>query len=246
MLAQPKVLLVDDDPTCRLVIGQCLVSAGYRVIEASTGTGLTALAQAENPALVILDVGMPDCDGWEALADLRRHGSAVPVLMLTGRVEVSERIKGLLDGADDYVVKGCDLGEFLARVHALLRRAGSVATQPRWLRIGAVVVDLESKSALRGSEPLSLTRTEYLLLKLFAQNVGRPVSREQMLDRVWGYHRLPETRTIDTHLWRLRKKIAVSEEAEPWLRNVSGLGYVMTCQTGHASAPPADWLPRAA
>ena len=246
MLAQPKILVVDDNPTFQLIIGRCLAAAGYCEIEDRDGVGVTDLVQSEKAALVLLDLDMPNCDGWETLADLRQHGSRVPVLMLTGSGEVSQRIKGLLEGADDFVSKVCDLGELLARVHALLRRAGVVAAQPRWLRIGAVLVDLEAKSAWRGDQPLRLTRTEYLLLKLFAQNLGKPVSRELMLDRVWGYHHLPDTRTIDTHLWRLRKKIGDGKTDSPWLRNLSGQGYVMTCQTGDAVAPTGELQPVAA
>ena len=242
MLAQPKILVVDDDPTCRRIIGQSLLSAGYRVIESPDGVRVRELVHSEQPALVILDVQMPGRDGWETLEDLRRHDCMLPVLMLTSCVDVSQRIRGLREGADDYIGKGCHPGELLARVHALLRRVEVASAQTRWLRIGAVTVDLEGKAAWRNGERFTLTKTEYLLLKLFAQNLGKPVTRETMLDRVWGYDRLPSTRTIDTHLWRLRKKIGGAEEDAPWLRNVPGAGYVMTCETGEAAAPAGDLL----
>ena len=225
-----------------MVIGQCLTSAGYRVIESGDGVGVAELVRSENPALVMLDVQMPNRNGWETLADLRRHGDLVPVLMLTASAEVDQRIKGLRDGADDYVAKGCNLNELLARVHALLRRVERVSAQPKWLRMGDVTVDLERKAATRAGEPLALTPTEYRLLKLFARNLGKPVSRELMLDRVWGYNRLPDTRTIDTHLWRLRKKIGGSDEDSPWLRTVPGLGYVMNCEMGTTALPSGDLM----
>ena len=237
MPEQLKILLVEDDPSCRLITGLSLVSAGYRVIELPDGVGVTEVVRAERPALVILDVQMPNRDGWEALADLRQHGHRVPVLMLTACVELEQRIRGLREGADDYVAKGCDLGEFLARVHALLRRAEILPFGPRWLRFGRVTVDLECKAAWRDGEVFTLTRTEYGLLELFAQNMGKPVSREMMLERVWGFDNRPATHTIDTHLWRLRKKIGGSEQ---WLRNLPGLGYVITCETGEPARRGTD------
>lgn len=246
MLAQPKVLVVDDNPSCQLTIGLSLTSAGYRVIKAFDGLGVVDIVRSEVPALVILDVQMPNRGGWETLADLRRNGCAVPVLMLTECGEVQHRIRGLRDGADDYVAKGCDLDELRARVHALLRRSGALSNEPKLLRIGGVTVDLERKTAHREGESVALTRKEYLLLELFARNLGKPVSRELMLDQVWGYDHLPDTRTIDTHLWRLRKKISGASVSESWLRNLPGIGYVMTGELDGQPDPAGDLLSLAA
>lgn len=239
MLASPKILLVDDDPCLRLVLAQLFVAAGYRVIQLADGRTVPEVVAAEQPALVVLDVQMPHQDGWTTLAELRRKGSTLPVLMLTTFGEVDHRIRGLQTGADDYVSKGGDLRELLARVQALLRRTTPTEKGPRQLHFGSLTVDLDARSAERAGEAIAFTRIEYLLLELFSQHLGRPVSRELMLDRVWGYDRLPDTRTIDTHLWRLRKKLSGTDSATRWLRNVPAAGYVLTCDetaTTEASA----------
>jgi DNA-binding response OmpR family regulator len=228
----PRILVVDDERPVRTSISQCLQAEGYRVLEAADGVlGLDLIAK-EKPSLVILDVMMPNLTGLEVAAELRRLGVTIPVLMLTTRQEIAEKVEGLNAGADDYLGKPFDRRELVARVQALLRRQVTAETAKAigLLRFGEVEVDLAQHTATRGKTPLPLTRTEYALLELLAKNMGAPVSRDLILDVVWGYTYFPSTRTVDTHIWRLRKKIGDSGETPRWLKKAQGEGYVLTCE----------------
>lgn len=227
--AHARILVTEDDPRIRAGIRLSLESAGYRVLEASDGAQGLKLVHEEKPSLVILDVMMPELDGISTVAEIRRLGIGTPILMLTTQMEVNDRVRGLDAGADDYLGKPFDKRELLARVHALLRREQREKNSRVVLRFDDVEVNLESKTAARASAPLSLTRTEFALLELLAKHLGSPVSRDLMLDSVWGYTYFPSTRTVDTHIWRLRKKIGDSGETPRWIKKVHGEGYVLTC-----------------
>lgn len=226
----PRILVVDDERPMRLSICQCLQAEGYRVLEAVDGVQGLAMIADEKPALVILDVMMPNLTGLEVAAELRRLGLTTPILMLTTRQEVSQKVDGLNAGADDYLGKPFDRRELVARVQALLRRQATteVTKSVSVLRFGDVEVDLAQRTASRGKTPLALTRTEYALLELLAKNMGSPVSRDLILDVVWGYTYFPSTRTVDTHIWRLRKKIGDNGDAPRWLKKAQGEGYILT------------------
>ena len=214
----------------RASICQCLQTEGYRVLEAVDGVhGLEMIAK-EKPALVILDVMMPNLTGLEVAAELRRLDLTIPVLMLTSRNAISEKVDGLNAGADDYLGKPFDRRELVARVQALLRRQGTMQMKEAMsvLRFGEVEVDLAKRAATKGKSPLPLTRTEYALLELLAKNMGAPVARDLILDVVWGYTYFPSTRTVDTHIWRLRKKIGDNGETPRWLKKAQGEGYILT------------------
>ena len=230
MMLLPRILVVDDERPMRASICQCLQAEGYRVLEAVDGVqGLEMIAK-EKPALVILDVMMPNLTGLEVAAELRRLDLTIPVLMLTTRQEISEKVEGLNAGADDYLGKPFDRRELVARVQALLRRQTTKQTTQAIsvLRFGDVEVDLVKHTATKGKTPVPLTRTEYALLELLAKNMGATVSRDLILDAVWGYTYFPSTRTVDTHIWRLRKKIGDNGENPRWLKNAQGEGYVLT------------------
>ena len=224
--------MVDDDFAVRASVVRCLQAPGYRVLEATDGAEGVEMALKEKPALIIIDVVMPRLGGVEAVEEMRRLGINVPVLMLTTRAETPQRVKGLMAGADDYLGKPFDREELLARVYALLRKHERVTPISRTLRFDQLVVDLDQKIARRGGEDVALRKTEYALLELFAAHPGAAVSREQMLDAVWGYTYFPSTRTVDTHIWRLRKKIGDSGENPRWLKRAHGQGYVLTCSGG--------------
>jgi DNA-binding response OmpR family regulator len=194
--------------------------------------GLEMIAK-EKPDLIILDVMMPNLTGIEVATEVRRLGLTTPVLMLTTRSEVAQKVEGLQAGADDYLGKPFDRRELLARVQALLRRLNfsQTAQTISSLRFGDVTVDLEKHTAFKGETPLPLTRTEYALLELLAKNMGSPVSRDLILDAVWGYTYFPSTRTVDTHIWRLRKKIGDNGDEPRWLKKAQGEGYILTCDT---------------
>ncbi|WP_414662253.1 response regulator transcription factor [Horticoccus sp. 23ND18S-11] len=224
-----RLFLVDDDPSVRLVFRQALVEAGYAIVECENGEIALERLKTESPALFVLDVEMPRLDGWQTLAELRRRGCTQPVLMITRVNDVESRVRGLAIGADDYIGKPCSAVELVARVRALLRRASNRTTVPATLRFGEVVIDLEKKTAARRGEPLRLTRTDYALLSLLRDNLGKPVSREAILKHVWE-GRSGNSHALDTHLWRLRRKLGDTAESESWLRNLPGIGYVMTTQ----------------
>lgn len=223
--AGPKLLLADDNAEFRGVCAELLRASGYRVLEADDGLGALEVWEREDPALIVLDVNMPRYNGWQTLAKLKLRGCRQPVLMLTGLNNISDRVRGLAEGADDYLAKPCDFRELIARVQALLRRCQPAASGLTVLRFGALAVDLAEGTALSPAGPVGLTRTEYAILGVLARHHGRPVARETILDAVWGYTNRPNTRTVETHLWRLRQKLG-DRGAEPhWISTVPGAGY---------------------
>lgn len=229
----PRILVVDDERPMRASICQCLRAEGYRVLEATDGAQGLDMITKEKPELIVLDVMMPNLTGLEVVAAVRRLGLNTPVLMLTTRNEVPQKVEGLDAGADDYLGKPFDRRELLARVQSLLRRQTAAVTADAIsvLRFGDVVVDLEKRTASNGKAVLPLTRTESALLELLAKHMGTPVARDMILDVVWGYTYFPSTRTVDTHIWRLRKKIGDNGEEPRWLKKAQGEGYVLTCDT---------------
>jgi DNA-binding response OmpR family regulator len=230
MPVSAKILVVDDEPSVRLVLNRFLTASGFVVAECKDGVEAIEQMPREKPALILLDVEMPRLDGWKTLKELRHRGCRIPVLMLTNVDNVPARVKGLEAGADDYVGKPCDLIELLARVKALVRRSQMSLHAPLRLKFGDLVVDMERKTAKRGRVVVNLTRTEYALLDLFAQHHGKPVSRELMLNVVWGAAEAPNSHTVDTCLWRLRKKLGDSGAESRWIRNLPGIGHVLECE----------------
>ena len=224
----PRVLLVDDDADFREFVKTCLEKESYRILEATDGNRGLQMALEEKPDIVVLDIEMPGLNGIAVCAELRRLHFPHPILMLTSRKDVADRIKGLNTGADDYLPKPFDRGEFLARIKALLRRQERSDQKKLVLTFGDVRVDLEKRTAARGSAPLELTKTEFALLDLLAKNAGKPVSREQILDSVWGYTYFPTTRTVDTHIYRLRKKLGDDGERPKWIKKIRGEGYCLS------------------
>lgn len=223
----PRILLVDDDAVSRTVISECLQKAGYRVIEAQDGLAGIELAVAERPSLVILDWMMPRMSGIEVAAEMRRLGGQATILMLTSRNEVRDRVHGLEAGADDFLAKPFSEEELVARVHALLRRGARTFETHHHLVFDDLVIDLKACTAKRGASPVVFSRTELAILDLLATHAGTVVSRDQMLDVVWGYTRLPTTRTVDTHIWRLRKKLKDDGEKPRWIHRIQGTGYLL-------------------
>ena len=240
---RPRILLVDDDAISRAIVSECLSKAGYRVLEAADGLAGVESALAEKPALVILDWIMPRMNGIEAAAEARRLGSRAAILMLTSRNEVRDRVHGLHAGADDFLAKPFSEDELLARVHALLRRESRTAGTPRRLVFDDLIVELDARTAQRAGSPVSLSKTEFAILDLLAARAGAVVSRDLMLDVVWGYTRLPTTRTIDTHIWRLRRKLNDDGEKPRWIHRIQGSGYLL--ERSAVNERPGDEQPGA-
>ena len=220
-----RILIVEDELPMRTVLQDCLIGQGYRVLVATEGeTGLQK-AIDEQPDLLVLDIMMPRLDGFALCAELRRLGRTVPVLMLTAKGRVDDRVRGLDSGADDFLVKPFSRAELLARVRALLRRTHRGTTPRSALTLGAVRVDFVQQRAWHGDQPLHLTAKEFAMLRLLASPAGEPVSRERFLDVVWGYTAFPTTRTVDKHIVGLRDKIEVDPERPYWIQTVHGIGY---------------------
>jgi len=224
--SQPmRILVVDDEPAVREALDRALRLEGYAVELAADGRQALERHDAARPDAVVLDVLMPVVDGLEVCRLLRRAGDRTPILMLTARDTVSDRVAGLDAGADDYLVKPFALDELLARLRALLRRTAPGADdQP--LVFSDLVLDPLTRTARRGDRAFTLTRTEYLLLELFMRNPRRVLTREQIFDRVWGYDFGPSSNSLEVYVGYLRRKL--EEGGEPRLIHTArGVGYAM-------------------
>jgi DNA-binding response OmpR family regulator len=223
-----KILIVEDDPHIRLGVVDALESEGYEVTECADGAQALPLIKQTSPDLVILDVMLPRKSGFDICRELRASKNPVPVLMLTAKGEEIDKVIGLELGADDYVTKPFGLRELLARVHALLRRTGSrgaAATLPEEIAFGAVKVRTGSLRGSRGGQEFELTPRELAVLALLHRHAGDAVSRDRILNEVWGVDYLGTTRTLDQVIVKLRQKIE-REPGEPeHLLTVHGLGY---------------------
>lgn len=239
MNTSARILVVEDELPMRTALRDCLEGQGHRVLLAADGeTGLDK-AIHEKPDLVVLDIMMPRLDGFALCAELRRLAMSTPVLMLTAKDRVEDRVSGLDAGADDYLAKPFSRDELLARVRALLRRAQRQAQAVRTLELGTVHIDFVRQQATRDGAPLHLTAREFAMLRLLAEAPGEPVSRDRFLDAVWGYTAFPTTRTVDKHMAGLRAKIEDDSENPRWLKTVHAVGYRLDYSTGNA-APNAS------
>ena len=220
-----RILIIEDETPMRTALLDVLESEGYRAFGAADGESGLERAIEEKPDLILLDIMMPRLDGFEVCAELRRRNMAVPVLMLTAKGQVDDRVAGLDAGADDYLVKPFSTEELLARVRALLRRTQRQARAAVKLKLGDVTIDLVRQTAIRGRKPVHLTSKEFAMLRLMAENPGEPVSRERFLDAVWEYAAFPTTRTVDNHIASLRKKLERNPDEPRWIQTVHGVGY---------------------
>jgi DNA-binding response OmpR family regulator len=219
------VLVVDDEPLVRDVITRYLEHDGHRVVAAGDGDSARRLIEDEAPALVVLDVMLPGETDGLALCRWIRSSSDLPVILLTARVDEADRIVGLELGADDYVTKPFSPREVATRVKAVLRRARPSSPPPALVSVGPVVIDAVSHEASRDGEPLDLTAKEFELLWFLASNPNRVFSREQLMQRVWGYAAALETGTVTVHVRRLREKLERDPSQPELLETVWGVGY---------------------
>ncbi len=224
-MSAERILLLEDELPMRTALQDVLTSEGYRVLTASDGQSGLDRAVTEKPDLLLLDIMMPKLDGYAVCAELRRRSNPVPILMLTAKGQIEDRVQGLDVGADDYLIKPFSTEELLARVRALLRRTRRQGQFPARLAFGNVEIDLGRQTAHRGRKELHLTAKEYAMLRLMAETPGEPVSRERFLDLVWGYTAFPTTRTVDNYIASLRAKIEPDPEQPRWVKTVHGVGY---------------------
>lgn len=220
-----RILIIEDETPMRTALADVLEGEGYRPLTAADGEIGLRKAVDEKPDLILLDVMMPKLDGFAVCAELRRLGHATPVLMLTAKGQIEDRVNGLDVGADDYLVKPFSTEELLARVRALLRRTQRQGKSLTKLKLGDVDIDLARQTAMRGRKAIHLTAKEFAMLRLLAEAEGEPVTRERFLDLVWGYAAFPTTRTVDNHVASLRGKLEKNPESPRWLKTVHGVGY---------------------
>ena len=221
---KPKILIVDDEPDALEVLGFKLKEAGFLPLFATDGLKALAAVRSERPDLVVLDVMMPEMDGFEVCKILRRDSATalLPVLMLTAKAAEMDRVLGLEFGADDYLTKPYSPRELVLRIRKLLKRARSSDDPGDHLRLGELEIDIPHHSVRIAGESVTLTATEFNLLALLAKRRGRVQTRERLLQDVWGYEAAIDTRTVDTHMRRLREKIGAAAEH---LETIRGVGY---------------------
>jgi DNA-binding response OmpR family regulator len=223
--APAKILVVEDEPNMVAGLRDNFEFEGYEVITARDGVEGLQQALEESPDLVVLDVMMPRLSGLEVCRQLRAKRPSIPIIMLTARGQEVDKVVGLELGADDYVTKPFSIRELLARVKAILRRTATLPKNQDQHSFGEVEVDLQRRRVLRSGKALDVSSTEFELLKYFICHSGEALSRDRLLEEVWGYENYPSTRTVDTHLVRLRQKLEPDPEQPQYFLTVHGTGY---------------------
>jgi DNA-binding response OmpR family regulator len=237
-----KILVVEDDPSILLGVTDTLEGEGYVVVSAKDGESALKLAKQEDPDLYVLDVMLPRLSGIEVCRRLHEDRVRGAKLMLTARAAETDKVKGFDAGADDYLTKPFSVVELLLRVRALLRRTPRADDRLARYAFGDVELDFQKHEARKGGRPIELTPREMKILRLFAESPGRVVSRNELLDKVWGYDRFPTTRTVDNHMVKLRKAIEDDPAAPRYIVSVRGVGYKLD-PTGRSEHEPDEAPP---
>ena len=220
-----RLLLVEDEPGLVLTLTDRLTREGYAVDSSADGESGLERASSEGFDLVLLDVMLPRLGGFDVLRELRKRNIETPVIMLTARGQVVDKVVGLKLGADDYVTKPFEMVELLARIEAKLRRAPSVPHPAEGYQFGEVRVDFRRAEVTKSGAPLDLSAREFQLLRYFIEHRGATLTREELLNEVWGYDSMPSTRTVDVHVAWLRQKIEPNSRHPQYILTVHGMGY---------------------
>jgi len=223
---RPHIVVIDDDDKITSLLRRSLAFEGYEVTTASDGAAGLQLLSQRTADLVVLDVMMPRIDGWEVCRRIREAGIVSPVLMLTAKDDVQDRVKGLDIGADDYLVKPFALEELMARIRALLRRRPEQVEEDGRLRFEDLVLDVDAREAIRGDRRIELTAKEFDLLHLFMQNPRRVLSRDQIMEKIWGYDYSGESNVLEVYVAMLRQKLE-ENGGKRLIQTVRGAGYVL-------------------
>jgi DNA-binding response OmpR family regulator len=223
--ARKTILIVEDEPHIVLGLKDSLEFEGFRVITATKGRDGIALARAETPDAVILDLMLPDVNGYAVCEEIRRWNTTVPILMLTARSQETDKIRGLDAGANDYVTKPFSVNELIARMRAIFRRAARVGPVPDLVTIGDAQVSFAAHAVTKGGVQQQLSFYEVELLRLLYERVGQPVSRDEILAKIWGLEAGPTNRTVDNFIVKLRKKLEASPDKPAHILTVYGFGY---------------------
>lgn len=225
MEAKRTILVVDDEPHIVLGLKDALEFEGFRVLTAMTGKEAVQLARQDRPNAILLDLMLPDKNGYQICEEVRRFDASVPILMLTARSQEADKIRGLDAGADDYVTKPFSLGELIARLRALFRRAQRPAEVASF-RVGSATINVAAQTLQTdGKKPEQLSFYETELLRLLHERIGQPVSREDILNKIWGIDANPTNRTIDNFIVKLRRKIEKKPDQPKHILTVYGFGY---------------------
>lgn len=224
-----KILIIEDEPNIRELVLYNLSLNGYQGLEAEDGiTGIEA-ARKKKPDLILLDIMLPGKNGNDICKELRAEGNNTPIIMLTAKNEEIDKVLSLEFGADDYISKPFGIRELMARIKAVLRRfeAGESDGGGNYINVGDLVIDVGRHEVKLSGKPVDLTMKEFDLLKTLAENRGRVMTRDQLLDKVWGFEYIGETRTVDVHVRYLRKKLGDEEKEGTYIQTIRGLGYKM-------------------
>jgi len=225
MADAPRILLVEDDPSLALGLCDTLEFEGFRVEHARTGQEGIAAARKDHPDCIILDLMLPDTNGYRVCQQIRANDAVVPIIMLTARSQEADKIRGLDAGADDYVTKPFSVGELVARIRAIFRRMQRGTRPDAPLEIGDAEIDPTAQVLRRGRNETKLSFYEVQLLKLLHERAGQPVSRDEILDKVWGIEASPNNRTVDNFVVKLRKKLEPQPDEPRHILTVYGVGY---------------------
>ncbi len=221
-----RILLVEDEPGLVVTLSDRLRKEGYAVEASGDGAEALELATRSRFDLLILDLMLPGMEGFEVCRELRRRGIVTPILMLTARTQMGDKVKGLKIGADDYLTKPFEMVELLARVEALLRRGAEVmGGGVEFYDVGPIRVDLQRTEVLRDGKRAELSFKEFELLRYLIEHRGRTLSRDELLREVWGYSSAPSTRTVDVHVAWLRQKLEIDPKQPKFIVTVHGQGY---------------------
>jgi two-component system alkaline phosphatase synthesis response regulator PhoP len=221
----PRLLLVEDEPGLVMTLTDRLAAEGYEVVSAVDGETGFERASTENYDLVLLDGMLPGRDGFDVCRSLRQRNIMTPILMLTARGQVVDRVVGLKLGADDYLVKPFEMAELLARIEALLRRVPSTPAPSETYQFGDVHVDFRKAEVSKGGQLLEVSAREFKLLKYFIEHRGATLTRDELLNEVWGYNAMPSTRTVDVHVAWLRQKLEGNPRRPEFIHTIHGMGY---------------------
>jgi DNA-binding response OmpR family regulator len=220
------ILVIDDEPHIVLGLKDSLEFEGFAVLTAGKGRDGVALARAESPDAVVLDLMLPDINGYAVCEELRRWSPLIPILMLTARSQETDKIRGLDAGADDYVTKPFSVNELIARIRAIFRRAARVGPVPEVVTLGDAQIGFATHTVTRpGHAAQQLSFYEVELLRLLYERAGQPVARDEILQKIWGLEAGPTNRTVDNFIVKLRKKIEVQPEKPAHILTVYGFGY---------------------
>jgi two-component system, OmpR family, alkaline phosphatase synthesis response regulator PhoP len=224
-----RILLVEDEESLILTLQDRLVSEGYETAVARDGEAAVETAMRRSFDCILLDISLPKKNGFDVCRDLRQNGVQTPILMLTARGQVIDRVVGLKLGADDYVTKPFEMAELLARIEALLRRSRTLSTATAsTFSFGEIDVDFRSAEVRRRGAPVDLSGLEIKLLRYLVEHRGAVLTRDELLEKVWGYDAMPVTRTVDVHIASLRQKLEVNPARPEYIVTLHGLGYKFT------------------